>query len=92
MMSASACVNAPHSPAGAPMSDFGSNVQRRGSSSTPSFTPSMPSHAVTAAAVAAASLHDGIGFDAAFISIEPQNDCIIRFVQLIAGAAAAMPW
>ena len=31
------------------------------------------------------------GFDAAFISIEPQSDCIISFVQLMAGAAAAMP-
>jgi len=29
--------------------------------------------------------------DAAFISIEPQNDCINRFVQFTAGAAAAMP-
>ena len=66
-------------------------MHRFGSSITPSFTPSIASHAVMAAAVAAASLHDGIGFEAAFISIEPQNDCIIRFVQLIAGAAATMP-
>ena len=51
----------------------------------------MPSQAATAAAVAAASLHDGIGFDAVFISIEPQSDCISRFVQLMAGAADAMP-
>ena len=33
----------------------------------------------------------GIGFDAAVSIIEPHADCIIRFVQLIAGAAAAMP-
>ena len=58
---------------------------------TPSFTPSMPSHAAMAAVVAAASVHDATGFDAAFISIEPQSDCIIRFVQLMAGAAAEMP-
>src|SRR5712671_4770366 len=62
MMSASACVNAPHSPADVPTSVFGSNVHRFGSSMTPSLTPSMPSHAPTAAVVAAASLHDAIGF------------------------------
>ena len=44
-----------------------------------------------AAAVAAASLHDATGFDVVFISIEPQSDCIIRLVQLMAGAADAMP-
>jgi hypothetical protein len=58
---------------------------------TPSFTPSMPSQAVTAAVVAAANLHEAIGFDAAFISIDPHSDCISRFVQLTAGAADAMP-
>src|SRR5216110_1477919 len=91
MMAASASVNVPHSPADVPMSAFGSYVQRFGSSMTPSFTPSMASHAVMAAVVAAASLHDAIGFDAMFSSIEPQIDCIISFVQLMAGAAAAMP-
>src|SRR5215467_12513327 len=84
MMSASACVNVPQSPADVPMSAFGSYVHRFGSSMTPSLTPSMASHAATAAVVAAASLHDAIGFDAVFICIEPQSDCIIRFVQLIA--------
>ena len=58
---------------------------------TPSFTPSMASHALTAAAVAAASLQGANGCEAAFISTEPHIDCIIRLVQLTAGAAAAMP-
>ena len=58
---------------------------------TPSFTPSMPSQAAMAAVVAAADLHDAMGFDAAFICIEPHSDCISRFVQLMAGAAEAMP-
>ena len=35
---------------------------------TPSFTPSRPSQAAIAAALAAASLHDGTGFDAVFIA------------------------
>ena len=91
MISASASVKAPQSPAEVPTSALGSYVHRFGSSITPSFTPSMPSQPATAAAVAAASFHDVIGFDAVFISIEPQSDCIIRFVQLMAGAAAAMP-
>jgi hypothetical protein len=91
MMSASTCVITPHSPACVPMRPFGSNVQRRGSSITPSLTPSLPSHAAIAAEVAAASLHDATGFALVFISIVPQNDCINRFVQLIAGAADTMP-
>jgi hypothetical protein len=55
---------------------------------TPSFTPPA---ATTAAVVAAVSLHDSTGFDAAFISIVPQNDCMSRLVQLTAGAAEAIP-
>src|SRR6476660_114612 len=59
---ASASVNVPQSPAVVPTSALGSYVQRWGSSSTPSLTPSMASHDATAAAVAAASLHDATGF------------------------------
>src|SRR5262245_29156564 len=84
--STSACVNAPHCPEDVPKSAFGSKVQLFGFSRTPSFTPSMASHAATAAAVAAASLHWDTGFDAAFICIEPQSDCIMSLGQLIAGA------
>src|SRR6476659_11242838 len=60
MMSASACVNAPHSADAVPTSVLGSNVHRLGFSITPSLTPSSPSHAVMAAVVATASLHAGI--------------------------------
>lgn len=66
-------------------------MQRRGSSITPSFTPSSPSQASIAARVAAASLQEGIGFEAVFINIEPQSDDTIKFDQFTAGAAAAMP-
>src|SRR5262245_9716381 len=85
--SASACVNAPHCPADVPTSVFGSKVQLFGLSRTPSFTPSMPSHAATAAAVAAVSLHCGTAFDATFICTDPHSDCIMSFGQLMAGAA-----
>src|SRR5215813_7346714 len=84
--STSACVNAPHCPADVPTSVFGSKVQLFGLSRTPSFTPSMASHAETAAAVAAASLHCGTAFDAKFICTDPHSSCIMSFGQLMAGA------
>lgn len=58
---------------------------------TSSFTPSMASHAATAAAVAAASLHDGIGLEAACIYPAPHRACMATLLMLMAGAAAATP-
>ena len=42
---------------------------------TPSFTPSIPSHDATAAAVAAVSLHAAIGFPMAFMITGPHICC-----------------
>src|SRR5262245_14240953 len=56
---ASSSENAPQSVL-VPTSAFGSYAQVLGSSSTPSLTPSLPSHAAPAASVAALYLHGAI--------------------------------
>ena len=68
------------------------NEQVRGSSSTPSTTPSFASHAATAEAVACDSLAAGIGPPTrSFITIWPHIWAVWKRVQYIAGALARMP-
>src|SRR5258705_13398926 len=74
-----------------PTNAFGSYVQWKGSSTTPSLTPSLVSQVAIAATVTASSLAFETKFDIENITTSGQRQAGTKRCQLMAGHAEMMP-